>query len=238
MHDKIFELLMDKDEITWQNLLYELIKTEQMDPWDIDISLLSQRFLEKIKALQEMNFFLSGKVILASALLLKIKSDKLLTENIAGFDDMLFDRQEEVDLFEEQNKHIAMIENPILTIKTPQTRKRKVTLEDLFAALQKALEVDERRTLRKLKEKELLHPPEIPEKKIDITQKIKEIYTKILDFLKIKKDVVTFTELVGSHKREEKIYTFIPLLHLHNDEKIFLRQDIPFGEIYISKLEK
>ncbi len=231
---------MQKDDITWQSLLYELVRTEQMDPWDIDLSLLSQRYLETIKKLKEFNFFLSGKVILASAILLKIKSDKLLTENIAQFDNYLFNREEELLLheeamdFEDKNERIKLIENPTLTIKTPLARKKKVTLQDLFHALQKALEVNERRIFRRLQEKSIPENLKIPEK-FDITAKIKEIYSKILNFLNIKKqEKITFTELVSSNRKEDKILTFIPLLHLDNQEKIILNQEIPFGEIEIT----
>jgi chromatin segregation and condensation protein Rec8/ScpA/Scc1 (kleisin family) len=41
-HEKIFEILFNKDEVTWQSLLYELVKTEQMDPWDINVSMLTK----------------------------------------------------------------------------------------------------------------------------------------------------------------------------------------------------
>ena len=82
MQDKLFEMLMSKDEITWQSLIYELVKTEQMNPWDIDISLLARKYLEVIHKLREVNFFISGKILLASAILLRIKSNKLIDEDL------------------------------------------------------------------------------------------------------------------------------------------------------------
>ena len=46
-HDRIFGLLMSKtDEITWQTIIFDLVKSEQMDPWDIDISLLTQKYID------------------------------------------------------------------------------------------------------------------------------------------------------------------------------------------------
>ena len=75
----------------------------------------------------------------------------------------------------------------------------------------------------------------LPEKKFDITEKIKEIYSRIKDLFTSKKtEKITFDELVQSSKKEDKIYTFIPLLHLANQEKINLNQEIPFGEIHIN----
>ncbi|MEK6974073.1 MAG: segregation/condensation protein A [Nanoarchaeota archaeon] len=240
MQDQILDMLLKQDEITWQTILYDLVKTEQMNPWDIDISLLSQKYLETIKKIQETNFFISGKVILASAILLKIKSEKLLDENIARFDSILFNQSYDAGLeiaeeFEQKNQRIKLMENPRLTVRTPLARKRKVSLNDLVFALEKALEVDRRRTLRNIA---LMSVPEnirLPEKKFDITEKIKEIYSRIKDLFTSKKtEKITFDELVQSSKKEDKIYTFIPLLHLANQEKINLNQEIPFGEIHIN----
>ena len=39
MQDKIFDIIFDKNEITWQTMLYELVKTEQMDPEKLEESI-------------------------------------------------------------------------------------------------------------------------------------------------------------------------------------------------------
>ena len=90
MQNQIYEILMNRDEITWQNLIYDLIKSERMDPWDIDISLLTNHYIETLKKLKEANFFVSGKVLLAASLLLKIKSERLVNEDFANFDALLY----------------------------------------------------------------------------------------------------------------------------------------------------
>ena len=237
MQDQILEMLLKKDEITWQTILYDLVKTEQMNPWDIDISLLSQKYLETVQKMQEMNFFISGKVILASSILLKIKSNKFLTENIANFDNLLFDNEaEDLEEFEDK-KSIVLDSQPRLTIKTPQARKRKVSIQDLVTALEKALEVDKRRRVRVIeKERNKIHM-EIPEKKVDIGSLIKTVYGRIKDFFKTK-EKLTFTELTNSDKREDKIYTLVPLLHLANQERVDLNQEKHFGEIDIKLASK
>ena len=153
MQEKIFELLFDKDEITWQSIILDLIKTEQMDPWDIDISLLSQKYLKMLKKLKDLDFRISGKIILAAAILLRIKSNKLVGEDITELDRLLagkdLDELQE-DFYDElQNEFEAgqgstVFDKPSLTPKTPQPRKRKVSVYDLMNALQKALEVKKR----------------------------------------------------------------------------------------------
>lgn len=231
MQDQILDMLLKEDEITWQTILYDLVKTEKMNPWDIDISLLTQRYIDIVKKLQEINFSLSGKVILASSILLKIKSDKLLTENLAQFDSLLYppEEVEELEQFEDIPEERI---NPKLTIKTPQARKRKVSVNDLVFALERALEVDSRRKLRRIRHEEVPEHLKIPDKKIDISNKIKEMYAKIKNFLK-KENKVTFTQLLPSKEREDVIYTFLPLLHLDNSRKIDMYQEEHFGEIEI-----
>jgi len=232
MQNEIYDILVNKDEITWQTLIYDLIKSERMNPWDIDISLLSNRYIETLRKLKEANFLVSGKVLLAAAILLRIKTEKLLEEDFANFDALLYPQEmSEDDLYTEITKDFIEREHPKLTIRTPLARKRKVTIQDLMFALQKALEVNERKILRKIREKEI--HVQIPEKKMDITKLIKNIYEKIVNFFKFKKEILTFDKLVESEKKEDKILTFISLLHLDTQEKINLIQEQAFGEIKI-----
>ena len=93
-HDELLDMLLKEEEITWQTIIHDLIKTEKMDPWNIDISILTQKYINILKKLQEINFSISGKVILASSILLKIKSDKLLMESITNFDNLMYENEE------------------------------------------------------------------------------------------------------------------------------------------------
>lgn len=235
MQDKIYDMLIKEDEITWQTIIQDLIKSEEMNPWDIDITLLTKRYLNTLKRLKEANFFISGKVLLAAAILLKIKTNKLVNEDFAKFDLILNPPEEIEDLMEDygyQKLNDEIIkEKPKLTIKTPLPRKRKVSLDDLMDALKKALEVNQRRVRRKLDAQKV--DVTIPEKKVDITALIKDVYDKIINFFKTKKEVLTFTKLVPSERKEDKILTFIPLLHLDNQNKIDLKQEEHFGDISI-----
>jgi len=235
MQDQLFDMLLKENEITWQDIIYDLIKSEQMDPWDIDISLLTKKYIDTIKQLKEANFFISGKMLLAASLLLKIKTNKLLTEDIANLDNILFPKEEYEELQEEIFDR-STVEIPQLAIKTPQTRKRKVSVNDLINSLQKALKVSNRKTMKRIREKEF-NTPGIPEKKIDITKLIKDIYEKILNFLKVK-EKITFSEITNSEKREDKILTLIPLLHLDTQEKISIDQKEHFGEIEILRFKR
>ena len=237
-HERIFNLLLSKaDEITWQAILYDLVKTNQMDPWDIDVSTLTQNYIEMLKTLKEHDFRVSGKVILAAAILLKIKSNKLVGEELNELDRLLSGVEEEMEElgFEESSAIEKLKDIPALIPRTPQPRKRKISIFDLVNALEKALEVKKRRLIHSI-------PPlnlEAPKKKRDITEVIREVYGRIRSFfVRAINGKLTFSQLLPSESREDKVYTFIPLLHLAQQNKIELEQDSPFGEIRVLMRKK
>lgn len=237
MQDRLYDMLLKEDEITWQSIILDLIKTEQMNPWDINISLLTKKYIERIKELKDANFFISGKILLAAALLLRIKSYKLVDHDLVDFDNILFPPGEDLDNIEDlHDYHLDPEKIPKLAVKSPLARKRKVSVNDLIEALKKALNVSKRKELKMLEEKNF-KSPEMPGKKIDITQLIKDIYDRLLEFFK-KKERITFNELVNSNRKEDKFLTLIPLLHLDNKEKITLEQEEHFGDIHISGFNK
>ncbi|NQV08273.1 segregation/condensation protein A [Candidatus Woesearchaeota archaeon] len=244
MQEKLFEILFDKDELTWQNMIYEAVRSEEMDPWDVDISLLSQRFLDMLKKFKEMDFRISGKILLAAALLLKIKSNKLMDEDLTELD-RLFSSTEDIegDFYEELEAELDAQGGAInldkekdykLVPRTPQPRKRKVSVYDLVAALNKALEVKRRRATRAIPELAI----EVPTDHVDITVVIKGLYSTIKDYFAKKGSSLTFSHLTPSDSKEDKVATFVPLLHLTNQRKIDLMQEQHFGEIGIILKEK
>ena len=49
---------------------------------------------------------------------------------------------------------------------------------------------------------------------------------------------LTFNHLIPSESKEDKVYTFIPLLHLTNQRKINLHQQKHFEDIEVELLNK
>jgi segregation and condensation protein A len=203
-----------------------------MDPWDIDVSILAQKYIDMLRTLKEHDFRVSGKVLLAAAILLKMKSNKLVGEDLTELDRLLIGVEEELEeLGFDETSHIPKLDEiPTLIPKTPQPRKRKVSIFDLVEALERALEVKKRRLLHSI-------PPlnlEAPKKKRDITQVIRDVYGRIKSFfISTLSGKLTFSKLLPSESKEDKVYTFIPLLHLAQQNKIELVQEQPFGEIQV-----
>ena len=62
--EQVHDLLFNR-EVGWQDLIYDLINSEQLDPWDINIIVLTDKFLERLESMEGEDFFISSKVLLA-----------------------------------------------------------------------------------------------------------------------------------------------------------------------------
>jgi len=231
--EQVHDLLFNR-EIGWQEIIYDLINTEQLDPWDINITILTDKYLEKIQNLEETDFFVSSKVLLAAALLLRIKSEILLNKHLKSIDEILFGGKE-------QKQHILERieleeEIPLLVPKTPMSRVKKVTLQELIESLNKAIVTENRRIKKEIVNRDALRETGIslPKRKFSIKNKIKEIYDRLFGHFEENKDSikVSFTDFVGKN-REERLISFAPLLHLETQKKVWLEQEGHFEEIYI-----
>ncbi len=231
--EQFYDMLMER-EPSWQAIIYDLIHSEQLDPWDINLIILSQKYLEKIKQLEEENFFVSSKVLLAASLLLRIKSEILLNEYIKSLDEILFGKKEEKKYVMERIE-IDESEIPVLFPKTPLPRFKQVTLQELMSALGKAMNTENRRIRREISEKraEKLSHVDILKTRVNVRDRIRKIYARISTYFKKKsQSKLSYTELAGKGK-EERIACFLPILHLSNQQKVWLEQENHFDEIYI-----
>jgi len=230
-NSEIYDLLVSR-ELSWQQIIYDLIASEQLNPWNIDLSILAQKYLEKIQNLEEENFFISSKILLAAAILLRIKSELLLKHYIKSLDEILFGRDEKK---EKPEINIDLGDVNELMPRTPLPRMKKVTLNELMSALSRAIMTEHRRIKREIYVKHAVTRFDafLPKKKTNIRLKIREIYQKIMRFFaKDKNQKMTYSQLT-SNSKEEKLTSFMPILHLDNQEKITLEQLNHFDEIYI-----
>ena len=234
----VLQIVLKEDEITWRDVLLNLVKTRELDPWNVDIQLLTEEYLKMLSKLKELDFKISGKVLLAAALLVRIKSERLLEEDIAEFDSMMTNvTTEDVESFYDEmelGEFPEEIEGPPQLIpRMPQLKKRRVSVYDLIEALEGALETPMR--TRKVSVAQAAAAVEIPTIKIDITKIITALSERLESVFKTKKRV-GFSELSGA-SREERVLTILPLLHLANiDHRLVdLHQDSHFSEIYVER---
>jgi segregation and condensation protein A len=239
---EIYELILSKD-LTWEGLLRDIVKKEGINPWDIDINFLAGKYKEALSQLKNIDFRLSGKFLLASAILLKIKSDNFDITDIYTlptdyfedfFEDLRIDSL--TDEFRNQELKQSFRGSKVgVDVRMPRQRMKPISIDDLVEALRDAMEVQSRREERKksLKERLDYHADIV---KIDITEKIKNLYETIINFFdNLRREEVLFNELVPSQEKMDVLWTFVPLLHLNNEGKVNITQKVQFGEIKIRR---
>ncbi len=200
--------------ITWEGLIRDIIIDEGIDPWDVDIIKLANRFRNIV---EKVDIRVAGKFILISSILLSMKSEMMFREEEEEIEELL------IPIYNKREINIK----PKIQIK----RKRPITLNELISALKKAIEVSERRKERREKVEE---KKEIKIRKINIKEKIERLYEKISNLFK-KINRIPFSKLVPSWRRVDIVWTFIPLIHLAGENKVELEQEKEFGEIYVRK---
>ncbi len=203
---------------TWREMLFDLVVSEKLDPWNIDLVDITSKYLERVRKLQKLDLRVPANLILAASILLRFKSDALRFEE----EEQVVEQQTFID--EAQ----APVEIPMLSLRTRIPRKRKVTLNELMGALEEVFE-EQRRKQEKpvIKEKMVIDIPQY-----DITQRMKEIYERV-EKCSDSKGLVTFSSLLKERSRKEIIYTLLPVLHLAQDGKLSVFQEKFFGEIFI-----
>jgi segregation and condensation protein A len=217
-------------EESWEELIYNIVSYEGLDPWDVDIIELTESFLKYIKEMKTLDFRIPAKVVLVAAILLKLKSEILSpskTPETEYFPDQT-ELSDGLDWIREQLSNVDL--------KPPMQRRvrRKVTLEELVSALKKAMKVKVKKEKVKRKLGRRIRR-EIGDDK-DIELRINKLMGDIDGLLlKLKSDKVEFSKIVEKWEREEIVRNFMPLLHLSQRGKVEAEQKEFFKEIFISK---
>lgn len=226
--------MITNDDLGWQTIIFDLVRTEQLDPWNIDIGVLADRYLEVVQAMEEANFIVSSKVLHACALLLRMKSEILVNRDLPALDEVIYGKKDErkpepikIELDED--------ELPLLIPKTPLPRSRKVGLQELLKALSQAIETENRRIRKEIRVRQAQKATEIvlPHlNRVPLKDRIKLIYGLIRQRLREEMIEMKYSELAPS--RQEKISSFLPVLHLYSETKLHLYQPKHFEDILLS----
>jgi len=219
------------DAPNWKILLYDLVKSNEFDIWNIDIVKLTNSYLEKIKELKTENLSIPANALLAAAILLKLKAYSLKLTSVN-------DNDEEPLVIPKDESYI----NNFLNIKNPQRIKEtQVSLDELIDVVEHIMnEPTKQNITRKIKEKtESVFV--VPKKKEDIDVRINRLYKNLSNTVD-SEGCITFSKLISKNldlqDKSELIINnfFVPLLFLSQDQKINIWQDDFFSEIFIKIL--
>ncbi len=207
-------------------ILVNLAKSGEIDPWDIDIVSVTDKFLARIEDIEMMDLRISGRTLLYASILLRMKSNWV---------DM--DEQEEDDIFDDGIDFFEVDDYPVPKLPVRRIATRPVTLQELIAELKKAERVEhrkkEKKLLRKLEERVAVTTDEVLgiAHEEDILGRVARL-NHVLDSVFEEHESVVFSELMGED-RSENIMTYVSLLFLATEKKIWLQQEELFGELFI-----
>jgi len=226
--------ILFRGEIGWKEIIFDLIHSEELDPWDIDINILADSFFERISKYEELDFYISGQVLLAASLLLRLKSELLLNRYLRSVDEILFGKTEKKKVVFERLELDDDI--PELVLKSPLPRYKKVTLDELINSLNKAIITENRRIKKTIVNQNALREMGVlaPKKNKIKKRNSKFIHGKLLAYFDANKShkSVNYKEFVGEDPFERAI-SFFPMLQLEMTGDVWLENSGNFGDVNI-----
>ena len=209
-------------------ILVRLAKDHEIDPWNINIIEVADKFLEQLESRRsDIRYF--GRTLHYAAILLRMKADAIIDEKEGEAEE-----KEELD-------HFDIEEYPIPEPQIRRRSKRPVTLDELISELKKAEKVEIRRVARSREKGEGKVKPAMTVGDILSVAHDERIEENILELEAIlnekfkQKDVITLEELLDHNT--DKIITYIALLFMATRKEIWLEQPELFGELYITRGE-
>ncbi|MDK2891752.1 ScpA family protein [Methanohalophilus sp.] len=211
-------------------ILVNFAKAGSINPWDIDIVQVTDKFLEKIEEMKMMDLRISGRTLLYAAILLRMKSTGIVQEE----EDVNIEELPDTDLdFQDVDDY------PVPSLPVRRSATRPVTLQELINELKKAERVETKRSERRRRNAE--RQAEIPSTddvleiahEEDIKGRGERLHELLEEMLRGKK-YIRFSEITDQlPEKSEKIMTYLSLLFLAADKRICLHQKELFGELYI-----
>lgn len=222
VHDQLVEIVENPD---WKSLLTGIVKAEGMDPWDIDVTILSGKYLDKIRAMKTIDFRVPANAVLCSSILIRFKSDAW----------ELYPREEYEDKLEDDHWEY-IIDGQRVPDLDPARRitRRRITIDDLITAVEKVMETERKRAMRQRERLEV--PQELVniafEDREDFEKMVETVYKRVLASADSKK-IAMFSQVVPGNTRTDTIMTLLPLMHLATRGRLAVAQEEIFGEIFI-----
>ncbi len=233
-------------------ILVDMAKAGKIDPWNIDIVDVTDKYLAHMVQMKSQNLRVTGRTFLFAAVLLKLKSNIL-----EGVDITQFDSQEQDDLQYDDDGFIVdygeddyVPTNNVISIDEVLQRRtsvrlnhnRVVTLKDLIRQLQFYEKLEQKQSLKSAHERAKrrvqsyakLTPDDIVnlahEEYIEsCVQTLKENLTQIFE----KNDKIELNELTLLGM--DKISAYIALLFLTAETDYELQQDEFYSDLYVVK---
>ena len=225
------------------DLLLHLIKKSKMEIFDIEISEITNQYLNYIKSMTDMNLDIASEYLVMASELIEMKSKKLLPKSEEKEEDeevedpevVLKRRLVEYQKYKESTNVFRDLEKNRSSYytKAPESLKKysleklendgSVDVYDLLDAFQKLLERQEFSKPKNTK---------IARRELSVKERI----VKIRDILRVNKRV-NFVELFDDFSKPYVVVTFLSVLEMVKSREINIKQDNNFSDIYIERVD-
>ncbi len=207
-------------------ILVNLAKNGEIDPWNINIVELTDKFLKLVDELEKMDLRVSGRTLLYASILLRMKSNAIVEVE---------EPQEEIDL---ESDNFEISDYPVPSMPLRRYSKRPVTLEELLTELKKAEAFEKKRLNRVDNKKDEIRATLEDVLSVahdeDIESRIGKMRL-ILNELLEKQKSIKFSDLSSPLDRTGMLMAYLAILFLATRKEIWIEQEEFFGEIFISR---
>ena len=246
------EKIVQEAEVDGIEILVNMAKHGKIDPWNVDIVEVTDKYLMHLFQSKAQNLRLTGRTLLFAAILLKLKSNVLEGLDVLDFEpqheeDFNYDDDAPLDYQEEYiptNNVISIDEVLQRRTSVRLNHNRVVTLRDLIRQLEFYEMLDKKQSLKNAHERAKrrvqnyarLSPDDIinlahDEYIEDGVQRLKANLCEILS----RQDKIELNELTLLGM--DKISAYISLLFLTAESDYDLEQDEFYSDLYVVKRE-
>lgn len=207
-------------ELEPTEVLVELARRGDIDPWDIDIARATEKFLHYMDSLERRDLRIPARTLLYASILLRMKSDSM-----EGASEVLLPEADLEEVLAEADLEIApQLPEPPVRRQT----KRPVTLQELISELKKAEMVGRRKAMRE----RWVSPVE---KALDLSHEEGVERIKVLG--PILDDMFTSSQSVplADIKEGDAVGNYISLLFMAQRRQVWLEQQEFFGDLFIRR---
>lgn len=208
-------------------VLVELAKRGEIDPWDIDIARTTEKFLQYVDSLEKRDLRIPARTLLYASILLRMKSDSMEGQKEEEEPEP---EMEEIEELEEEDEKEDTLPRPPVRRHT----KRPVTLDELISELKKAEMVGRRKAMRD-------RWPTTEEKALDLSHdegiedRIRAL-GPILDDMFMASKTITFQDINSRNsKSEDGVTNYVSLLFMAQRKQVWLEQVEIFGDLFVRK---
>ena len=240
-------------EVDGIEILVNMAKQGKIDPWNVDIVEVTDKYLMHLFQSKAQNLRLTGRTLLFAAILLKLKSNVLEGIDVLDFepqhqDEFNYDDEMPLDYEEEYiptNNVISIDEVLKRRTSVRLNHNRVVTLRDLIRQLEFYEMLDKKQSLKNAHERAKrrvqnyarLSPDDIINLAHDeyIENGVQRLKANLSEILS-RQDKIELNELTLLGM--DKISAYISLLFLTVESDYDLEQDEFYGDLYVIKREE